>query len=69
MGKMFGGGSPKIELNSVDSSAESEKKAEEERQKALERQRRGLESTIRTSYTGILNPQQMDLSRKKLLGE
>lgn len=69
MGKMFGGGSPKIELNSVDSAAESEKKAEEERQKALERQRRGLDSTIRTSYTGILNPQQMDLSRKKLLGE
>lgn len=69
MGKMFGGASPKIELNSVDTTAEAEKKAEAERQKALERQRRGLDSTIRTSYTGILNPQQMDLTRKKLLGE
>ncbi len=67
MGKIFAG-SPKIDVNSVDTAA-ADKKAEEERQKAVERQRRGLDSTIRTSYTGILNPQQMDLTRKKLLGE
>lgn len=69
MGKVFGGGSPKIELNTVDTSVDANKKADEERQKALERQRRGLDSTIRTSYNGILNPQNMELNRKKLLGE
>lgn len=43
--------------------------AEEERKKALERQRRGREGTIRTSENGILDTKEMDFKRKKLLGE
>ena len=39
----------------------------EKRRKALERQRRGVESTIKTSYSGLLDTK--DLNRKKLLGE
>lgn len=70
MGGVFSGGSPKIETPAVDTSAQdAEKKAEEERKKAMERQRRGLDSTIKTSYSGILDLKNMDLNRKKLLGE
>lgn len=68
MGKIFKS-SPKIEVSKVDTSEEANRKAEEERLKSLERNRRGLDSTIRTSYTGILDPKNMDLRRKKLLGE
>lgn len=45
----------------------ADKQAEEERRKALARQRRGLEGTINTSYRGLLTSK--DLKRKKLLGE
>lgn len=48
----------------VDNAAQ---RAEEERKKAMERQRRGLESTIKTSYHGVLDTKNMN--RKKLLGE
>lgn len=68
MGKIFGG-TPKIEVGKASAATEAERQAEAERLKALERQRRGLDSAIRTSYTGILDPKNMDLKRKKLLGE
>ena len=45
---------------------EAEAKA---RQEALERQRRGIESNIRTSYKGILKTNDDSFKRKKLLGE
>ena len=38
----------------VDTEAEAKKRAEKEKQENLERQRRGQEGTIKTSYTGIL---------------
>lgn len=54
----------------IDNSAEiAKQQAEEERKKALERQRRGLEGTIRTSQTGLLGEKESSLQRKKLLGE
>lgn len=69
MGKVFGG-SPKIEMApTVVSNDDAEKTAEDERKKALERQRRGMDSTIKTSYNGVFDPKNMDLTRKKLLGE
>lgn len=40
---------------------------DDERKKLQERQRRGMESTIKTSYNGLLNGK--ELNRKKLLGE
>ena len=64
MGGVFSG-SPKTKVVK-DTSAEDEEKA---RKEALARQRRGLESTIHTSYVGIFDPQNRDLNRKKLLGE
>lgn len=42
---------------------------EEERRQALERQRRGVEGTIKTSNTGILDSGTQDFQRKTLLGE
>lgn len=43
---------------------------EKERKEALERQRRGLEGTIKTSNTGILKTDnEQEFTRKKLLGE
>ena len=48
---------------------EAEKRAEKEKQENLERQRRGQEGTIKTSYTGILGEKENDLKRKNLLGE
>ena len=42
---------------------------EKEKQENLERQRRGQEGTIKTSYTGILGEKENDLKRKNLLGE
>ena len=63
MGKVFAS-TPKIE-----SAIETEDSSEEDRKKALERQRRGLEGTIKTSYSGILTQSNSDLSRKNLLGE
>ncbi len=48
------------------SNDEAEAKA---RQEALDRQRRGIESNIRTSYKGILKTNDDSYKRKKLLGE
>lgn len=54
----------------VDNSAEiAKQQAEEERKKALERQRRGWEGNIKTSYAGLLGEKENNLQRKKLLGE
>ncbi len=54
----------------VDHSEETAKaEAEAERKKIIERQRRGLAGTIRTSNRGILYPGDRGLKRKKLLGE
>lgn len=53
----------------VDTQAEAKKKAEQEKQESLERQRRGQEGTIRTSYNGILGEKEDNLKRKNLLGE
>lgn len=64
MGGVLSPDKPKVPVIVMDN---SEKNADEERQKALERQRRGLESTIKTSYTGMLDGK--NLNRKKLLGE
>ena len=65
MGGIFS--APSTSAPAVVENSNAEQKAEEERQKALERQRRGVESTIKTSYNGLLNTK--DLNRKKLLGE
>ena len=65
MGGVFS--APKTSAPAVVENNDAEKLAEEERQKALERQRRGVESTIKTSYNGLLDTK--DLNRKKLLGE
>lgn len=67
MGKILGS-APKVETPSAPA-ANAERDAEAERKKALERQRRGLESSIRTSYNGILSSRTDDLKRKNLLGE
>ena len=56
---------PKIKVVE-DTSAQDAEKA---RQEALARQRRGMESTIHTSYTGTFDTKNRDLTRKKLLGE
>ncbi len=64
MGGVFSS-KPKIQVVE-DTSAQD---AEEARKEALARQRRGLESTIRTSYTGTFDPTNRDLNRKTLLGE
>ncbi len=64
MGGVFSS-KPKIEVVE-DTSAKDEEKAKQE---ALARQRRGMESTIHTSYNGIFDTQNRDLNRKKLLGE
>lgn len=53
----------------VDTDAEAKKKAEQDRQETLERQRRGQEGTIKTSYAGILGEKENNLKRKNLLGE
>ena len=53
----------------VDTEAEAKKRAEKEKQENLERQRRGQEGTIKTSYTGILGEKENDLKRKNILGE
>ncbi len=53
----------------VDTAAIAAAEAEKERQKILERQRRGMEGTVKTSYQGILQESNNDLVRKKLLGE
>lgn len=67
MGGVFSS-KPKIEVVQPveDTSAQD---AEEARKEALARQRRGMESTIRTSYTGTFDPTNRDLNRKTLLGE
>lgn len=59
--------SPKVEH--VRDTSETDRLAEEEKQKALDRQRRGLESNIKTSYQGMLDTKDMNFTRKKLLGE
>lgn len=71
MGGSFSG--PKVQyVPYVDNSVAESKAAEEKtRQDALDRQRRGMEGTIRTSYNGILQADNGNDSfkRKKLLGE
>ncbi len=66
MGGIFS--SPKAP-DPVDTAKIAQEEAEKERQKILERQRRGMEGTIKTSYQGILQESNGDLVRKKLLGE
>ena len=74
MGKIFTipftGGSQKIQpVYTIDNSAKEKSEAEEKaRKEALARQRRGVESTINTSYNGILD-ENAKFTRKKLLGE
>ena len=53
----------------VETEAEAKKRAEKQKQETLERQRRGQESTIKTSYSGILGEKENNLKRKNLLGE
>lgn len=53
---------PVIEKSNTDAEAKA-------RQEALDRQRRGVESNIRTSYKGILKTNEDSFKRKKLLGE
>ena len=53
----------------VNTEAEAKKRAEKQKQETLERQRRGQESTIKTSYSGILGEKENNLKRKNLLGE
>lgn len=53
----------------VDTNKIAKDEAEKERLKILERQKRGMEGTIKTSYQGILQPSENSLVRKKLLGE
>lgn len=70
MGKVFKFNTPSSAPVIVDNSAAvAAAEAEEERKKAQERQRRGLESNIKTSYTGLLDEQNLEFKRKKLLGE
>ncbi len=74
MGKVFTipftGSSQKIQpVYTIDNSAQEKSEAEEKaRKEALARQRRGVESTINTSYNGILD-ENTKFTRKKLLGE
>lgn len=68
----MGGKAPKVQyVPYVDNSAADAKAAEEKtRLDSIERKRRGMESTIKTSYNGILQADNGDgLKRKKLLGE
>lgn len=65
MGGVFS--APKTSSPTVSENDNSEALAAQERKKALARQRRGVESTIKTSYTGLLDTK--SLNRKKLLGE
>lgn len=55
----------------IDYDARAKREAEEERKKAIERQRRGIAGTIKTSHSGILDTREEDnnLRRKNLLGE
>lgn len=64
---MGGSHSPKT----IDTEAIAKKEAEEERKKTIERQRRGIAGTIKTSYRGILETKEGEgnLRRKNLLGE
>ena len=65
MGGVFS--APKTSAPAVVDNGNAEKLAEEERRKALERQRRGVESTSTTSYGGLLDTK--CLNRKRHLGE
>lgn len=69
MGGVFS--SPKVETPApvVDNSKEREDAEAKARKEALDRQRRGMESNIKTSYTGILDNSDGRFVRKKLLGE
>lgn len=69
MGKVFKS-SPKIEVVSPQAVEEKvDAEASAEKKDSAERRQRGMDSTIRTSYNGILDVKDMDLNRKKLLGE
>lgn len=68
MGKVFAS-APKIEPIVYDTSAQDKATAEAKaKEEALARQRRGMDSVIHTSYTGISDNND-GLRRKKLLGE
>lgn len=54
----------------VDTESIAKAEAEKERIKTIERQRRGIAGTIRTSHRGIVNNgEKQQLQRKNLLGE
>lgn len=53
----------------VNTDAEAKKRAEQDNQETIERQRRGQDGMIRTSYSGILGEKENTLKRKNLLGE
>ncbi len=65
MGGVFS--APKVKTPVVTENENTADDVAKERKKALERQRRGVESTIKTSYSGVLDTKNMN--RKKLLGE
>lgn len=69
MGGVFS--SPKVETPApvTDNSKDREEAEAKARKEALDRQRRGMESNIKTSYTGILDNNDGRFVRKKLLGE
>ena len=67
MGNVFGG-APEVVIPDAGLN-EAEKLKEEERKKAIDRQRRGMDSTIKTSYNGVLDTKSMNFNRKELLGE
>ena len=52
-----------------DYDARARAEAERDRQKEIERRKRGMESNIHTSYTGVLGGSGDSLKRKNLLGE
>ena len=62
------GGFKSPKAKTIDYEALAAARAEEERKKNLERQRRGSDSMIKTSYTGVLNKSSDTSQPKKLLG-
>lgn len=69
MGGVFRGNPSPAPVVVDNSAAIAKQQEEEERKKALERQRRGLEGNIKTSYQGLLGEKENAMKRKNLLGE
>jgi hypothetical protein len=65
----MGGFSKPKKQPQIDYEALARANAAAERKKMMERQSRGTESTIKTSYAGVLGVKEDGLKRKKLLGE